>query len=130
MNLKLSTDDLFGSAIASFGSDAWLTIAVIISAIVAIIGYLLFVRPNNKYGSKFANWLKDFLNFDELVIEPVIKILYIFVTLFIIFSSFSIIEYSFRSFITYLLFGLVATRISYELIMLLVGIYKNTKNRL
>ena len=127
MNLKLSTDDLFGSAIASFGSDTWLTIAVIISALVAIIGYLLFVRPNNKYGSKFANWLKDFLNFDELVIEPVIKILYIFVTLFIIFSSFSVIEYSFRSFITYLLFGLVATRISYELIMLLVGIYKNTK---
>lgn len=127
MNFKLGIDNLFDSAIASFGSNTWLTIAVITSAVAAIVGYIIFVKPKDSYDNKFVNWIKRFLNFDELIIEPLMKILYIFVSLFIIISSLSVIEYSFTSFLTYLLFGLVATRLSYELIMLLVGIYKNTK---
>ena len=115
------------SLISNFGTTTWLTIATFLALGIAIAGYILFVRPNKKYNNKFVTWARKFLNFDELVIEPLVKVLYIFITVYVILSSFSLMDLSFWSFITYFVGGIVAARLSYELIMILVGIYKNTK---
>ena len=110
-----------------FGKNTWLTIATFIALALAIVCYILFVRPKRNYNNKFVNYVRNFLNFDELVIEPLVKILYIFVTVYVILSSFSYISVSFWTFLTYLVGGLVAARLVYEIVMVIVGIYKNTK---
>jgi len=111
----------------SFGRSTWLTIATFIALALAVVGYILFVRPSRKYNNKFVNYVRNFLNFDELVIEPLVKVLYIFVTLYVILSSFSYLDVSFWTFLSYLVGGIVAARLVYEIVMVIVGIYKNTK---
>ena len=120
-------NEVIEGLITRFGRSTWLTIATFIALALAIVGYILFVRPNRNYNNKFVAWVRRFLNFDELVIEPLVKILYIFVTLFVILSSFSYISVSFWTFLTYLVGGIVAARLVYEIVMVIVGIYKNTK---
>ena len=119
--------EVTSSLVSNFGRTTWLTIATFIALGVAVAGYILFVRPDKKYKNKFVTWARNFLNFDELVIEPLVKVLYIFVTVYVILSSFSLIDLSFWSFLTYLFGGIIASRLVYELVMVLVGIYKNTK---
>ena len=119
--------EVTSSIVSNFGRTTWLTIATFIALAIAVCGYILFVRPECKCKNKFVVWVRNFLNFDELVIEPIVKVLYIFVTVYVILSSFTLIDISFWSFLTYLFGGIVAARLVYEIVMILVGIYKNTK---
>ena len=118
---------LFGLSFAAVGIDAWITVAFVLAILAAVGGYFFFVRPEKTYPNKFVNWFRDFLNFKEMFIEPILKITYIFVTVYMVLSSFSLIRYSFMTFITYFLIGVVGTRVVYEASMVLLGIWSNTK---
>ncbi len=120
-------NEIIEALFSRFGKTTWLTIATFIALALAIVAYIFFIRPKRNYNNKFVNYVRNFLNFDELVIEPLIKILYVFVTVYVILSSFSYIEISFWTFLTYLVGGIVAARLVYEIVMVIVGIYKNTK---
>ncbi len=122
----------YGSSLDSIArmggsSEVWSIVSLILAIIGAIIAYFLFVKPEKKYPNKFVNWLRSFLNFNEMLIEPILKITYIFVTVYVVLTSFSLISYSFLSFLEYLVLGVLMVRVSYEAIMILISIWKNTK---
>ena len=105
----------------------WVIVAFVIAIIGAILAYFMFVKPEKKYPNKFVNWLRSFLKFDEMLIEPILKITYIFSMLFITLGSFALISTSFLSFLLTLILGNIAIRVIYEASMIMIGIWKNTK---
>ena len=123
-----STYGSLGSyGMASSGSGVWTIIAFVLAIIGAILAYFLFVKPEKNYPQKFVNWLRSFLNFNEMLIEPILKVTYIFFALFITLTSFNYISVSFLTFILMLTLGNLAIRVIYEASMMMVGIWKNTK---
>ncbi len=121
----------YGGGLDSLSTGAsagvWTIVAFILAIIGAILAYFLFCKPEKQYPSKFVNWLRSFLNFNEMLIEPILKVTYMFLAIFITLGSFSLISYSFVSFLMVLVLGNLATRVIYEASMMMVGIWKNTK---
>lgn len=110
---------------SSFGT--WPIIALLLSIIGGILIYIFFL--NNKKNmnlSPFLKWLKDFLNFDKMMIEVILKVVYLICTIFVILTSFSFISYDFGIFFLYLVLGPIITRLIYELILISICIWKNT----
>lgn len=104
---------------------------VVISAILAVIGgivlYFTFLSKKNEGKfTGFLGWLYDFLTFKKMMIENVLKILYIIVALFVTLSSFGLISISFLAFLLTLVIGNVLTRVIYELLLVKLVICKNT----
>ena len=112
---------------ANDGAGIWTIVAFVLAIIGAIIAYFLFVKPEKKYPQKFVNWLRSFLNFNEMLIEPILKVTYMFFAIFITLGSFSIISYNFLAFLLTLVLGNLLIRVVYEASMMMVGIWKNTK---
>ncbi len=119
---------ILGLSFAAVGSDVWVTVAFVLAILAAVGGYFFFVKPDKEYPNKIVTWLRNFLNFTELLIEPILKITYIFLTIYVILTSFSLIKYDFLTFVEYLLISVVSIRVVYEASMLLIGIWKNTKD--
>ncbi len=114
-------------AFASSGSDVWTIIALVVAICGAIVGYFLFMKPEKNYPNKFVNWFRGFLNFQEMLIEPILKVTYAFMLIFITLTSFNLISYSFPAFLLYLIGFNLLIRVVYEASMMMVGIWKNTK---
>ena len=112
---------------ASTGTGVWTIVAFVLAIIGAILAYFLFVKPEKKYPQKFVNWLRSFLNFNEMLIEPILKVTYIFLALLVTLTSFNYIGSNFLLFILSLVLGNLAIRVIYEASMMMVGIWKNTK---
>ena len=105
----------------------WTIISFILAIVGAFIVYFLFVKSKQQYPSKFLTWLKSFLNFQEMLIEPILKITYIFAALLITLTSFNYISINFLVFLLYLVLGNLIARVTYEWLIILVSIWKNTK---
>ena len=88
--------------------------------------YFMFVKDNKPVSEKLQK-LKDLLDFKTMLIEPILKIVYIIATVFIILFSFGLISLNFVSFLMVLILGPIAIRIVYELMMINIMIWKNTK---
>lgn len=116
-------------SLAAMGGDSgvWSIVSFVLAIIGAILAYFMFVKPSKTYPQKFVNWLRSFLNFDEMLIEPILKVTYIFFALFLTLGSFSLISVSFVSFLLVLILGNLLVRVIYEASMMMVGIWKNTK---
>ncbi len=107
--------------------DGWTIASIILAIVGGVLTLLLFLKKSNR--SKYNNKLKmlyDFLNFDYLTLEVVIKFLYSTVTIFIVLSSFNYISVSFLSFVLYLIVGLIFTRVTFELFMTIIKLCNNT----
>ena len=65
-------------------------------------------------------------NFKTFFIEPILKILYITVAIFLTLISFAFIKVSVTAFFMVLLFGNLAARIGYELMFLVITLVSNT----
>lgn len=113
--------------LGSTSTGVWTIVAFILSIIGAILAYFMFVKPEKKYPNKFVNWLRSFLNFQEMLIEPILKVTYIFLALLITLNSFSLISESFVGFLLVLVLGNLFVRVVYEASMMMVSIWKNTK---
>ena len=108
------------------GTAVWTVIAFIIAIAAGIMIYFMFVK-DNKPVSENLQKLKDLLDFKTMLIEPILKIVYIIATVFIILFSFGFISINFVSFLMVLILGPIAIRIVYELMMINIMIWKNTK---
>ena len=119
----------FGVAII-LGTIAALTLTVLI---------MIFVTPEKKRGglNKFFTFLHDLFNFKFLILEKILKALYIFATFSCIcvgfFGLFSVEHYwgsYYRSYafpsLLLLILGPIALRITYEAIMMFILLVKNT----
>ena len=112
---------------ANESAGVWTIVAFVLAIIGAVLAYFLFVKPEKKYPQKFVNWLRSFLNFNEMLIEPILKVTYIFLALFVTLTSFNYISVNFLLFLLTLVLGNLVIRVVYEASMMMVGIWKNTK---
>ena len=124
---RSSANALLGASSASTENSVWIIISAVIAVIGGIVLYFTFLSKKNegKY-TGFLGWMYDFLTFKKMVIENILKIIYIIIASFITLASFAIISKSFLSFILVLVIGNLVTRIMYELFLVVLIICRNT----
>ena len=108
------------------GSIVWFIIAAVLAVIGGIVIYLLFVRTDKKEDNKYLAWFKDFANFKKMLIEPILKVTYLILAIFITLYSFGLIGVSFVAFLLTLTLGNILLRLAYETTLILLMIWKNT----
>ena len=108
------------------GSVVWTIVSVLLAIIGGFLVYFLFTNKKEKLNNKFLIWLKDFLNFKNLLLEVILKITYAIFAIFITLTSFNVISTSFVGFLLYLVLGNVFLRIIYESSLMMIMIWKNT----
>ena len=119
-----STDALAGAGI-------WTIIALILAIVGGILVYFLFVKAKTEPKGKFGKWLKEFLSFRIMWIEPILKVLYYIATIFVILFSFSFLALGgvgVLSFFLCLILGPVGVRLAYEMTMMFIMIWRNTRD--
>ena len=131
--LKLLNDlSSTGSSSSAFeGAGIWMIIAAIISIVGGILVYFLFVKAKDEPKGKFLKWLKDFLTFKIMWIEPILKVVYYIATIFIILNSFSFLALGGTGVLMWLLtlvLGPVILRVLYESTMMFIMIWRNTRD--
>lgn len=114
-----------GSAVA--GSVIWGIIAAVLAVVGGILVYFLFIKKDNKGLNKKLVTLKELLDFRIMIIEPILKVLYLIGTIYIILFSFSFIGQSFLLFLIVLILGPIIIRLVYEGFLIMIMIWKNTK---
>ena len=109
------------------GSAIWGIIASVLAVIGGILVYFLFIKKYNKGLSKKLVTLKELLDFRIMIIEPILKVLYLIGTIYVILVSFSFISVSFLLFLVILILGPIVIRLVYEGFLIMIMIWKNTK---
>ena len=110
----------------STGAIVWLIISLVAALAGCFVVYFVFVQKKENPKQPFWAWLKEFLRFDKMLIEPILKITYYFVAIFITLSSFALIDLSFWMFLLELIFGNLFARIIAEAVLIKIMIWKNT----
>ena len=105
----------------------WIVVSAVLALVGGILIYFLFVKGKTEPKGKFMKWLKDFLSFKTMWIEPLMKIAYYFATIFVILGSFGYISTSFLSFLGMLIGGPIVVRLTYELVMMFIMVWRNTQ---
>ena len=92
--------------------------------------FSLFLIHQNKHLklTPFLKNLRDLLDFKVMILETILKILYLIITIFVILVSFSFIAVNFLTFLLVLIFGPIIVRIIYEASMMLIMIWKKYQN--
>lgn len=120
------TNESANVAANAAGTLIWTIVAIILAIAAGIMIYFMFVKSDKPVSSNLQK-LKDLLDFKTMLIEPILKVVYISLTVFIILFSFGLISTSFVLFLIVLIFGPLFVRITYELMMINIMIWKNTK---
>ena len=110
------------------GSIIWIIISLIIALVGCFLVYFMFVNKDNKLKNNKLVWLRNYLKFDKMLIEIILKIAYIFAAICITLLPLAFIT-SFGSFIVILIliiFGNLITRVIYEGMLIKIMIWKNT----
>ena len=113
------------------GIGIWGIIAMVLAIVGGILVYFLFVKAKEEPKGKFLKWLKDFLSFKIMWIEPILKVVYYIATIFVVLVSFSFLALGgngFLAFILCLVLGPIAIRIAYEATMMFIMIWRNTQD--
>ena len=101
-------------------------IAFIIALAATIIIYFVFMDKRNK--ASYSNPLKrlyDYLHFNNFFMEPILKITYIFSSLYLTISAFGYIGTSFFFCLLILILGNIILRMTFESLMIIYKIYLN-----
>ena len=109
------------------GSMIWM----IISAVLAVIGgiclyFTVFGKASENKFTGFMKWLYEFMTFKKMILESLLRVLYIIVAIYITLSSFALISESFVGFLVMLVLGNLVARITFEFSLVLLTICKNT----
>ena len=116
-----------GSATITSGAVIWIIVAAILAIVGGILTYFLFIKKDNKGLNKKLVTLKELLDFRIMIIEPILKVLYLIGTIYVILFSFSFIGQSFLLFLIVLILGPITIRLVYEGFLIMIMIWKNTK---
>lgn len=118
------------TADTAVGIGIWTIVALILAIVGAIVVYFVFVKAKDEPKNKFLKWLKDFLSFKIMWVEAVLKMLYYFATIFIILFSFNFLAIpgpGVLMWLGFLVLGPVVIRLFYEMSIMFVMVWKNTK---
>lgn len=109
------------------GGLIWIIISIVLAVVGGIAIYFTFLsKKNERKFTGFLGWMYDFLTFKTLVIENILKVLYLIIAIFITLSSFAMISSSFIVFLLYLVVGNLIARIAYEMLLVKLVICRNT----
>lgn len=117
---------------ASAASTSNSSVVAIVALVCAIVGsilvFVLFLRKENetKY-TGFVKWLYDYLQFNKLTIDIILRFTYLFLAIFITVMSFGLISTSFLGFLLTLILGNLVLRVIYEFSMLVILIHRNVR---
>jgi hypothetical protein len=126
---SVSNNSSYTSAAA--GASIWGIIALVLAIVGGILVYFLLVKAKTEPKGKFAKWLKDFLSFKIMWIEPILKVVYYVATIFTVLYSFTFLAlggYGFLIFLMCLVLGPIIIRIFYEATMMFIMIWRNTRD--
>lgn len=120
--------DGFSSSLGGIAAaGAWMIVSVVLAIIGGIVLYfVVFTKQNEHKFTGFMAWVYDFFTFKKMLLETLLKILYMIVAIYITLSSFSLISISFIGFLLQLTLGNLLARIGFEFSLLLLTICKNT----
>ncbi len=121
-----------------FGGAATFNLIALILSIVAVILAFIFIVPEKRRAklNKFGQFLHDTFNFKYLIIEKILQALYIFLTAYVFIFGFLMLFYVNEIYygsikwmggygILIMIFGPIAVRLVYELLMMAVLVVKN-----
>lgn len=108
------------------GALVWLIISLVAALAGCFVVYFIFVQKKENPKQPFFAWLKEFLRFDKMMIEAILKISYYFTAIFITLYSFALISYSFIAFLLMLICGNLMARVIAEAVLIKIMIWKNT----
>ena len=131
LNSSSSSSSLTGAYDTAAGIGIWGIIAFILAIVGGILVYFLFVKGKTEPKGKFMKWLKEFLSFKVMWIEPIMKVLYYIATIFVILFSFSYLALGGTGVLMFfisLILGPVVVRILYEMTMMFIMIWRNTRD--
>ena len=112
----------------SVASIVWTVLSVVLAIVGGILVYILFLNNKKLKLSGILAWLKNFLNFNTMMLETILKVLYLIATIYVILSSFSLIGTNFLLFLITLVLGPVIIRIIFESSLMFIMIWKNTSD--
>ena len=116
-------------AATGIGSLIWIIITFIAAIVGCFLIYFMFVKKDGKTKNPKLDWLKSFLRFDKMLIETILKIAYIFSTIFITLFPFVFLSMGITGFVICILtiiIGNLVNRIVYEGLLIMIMIWKNT----
>lgn len=122
-----ATSSLAKTASMVQGVAIWAIVSIILAIIGGIVLYFTFLSKKNENKFKgFVAWMYDFLTFKKMLAENLLKILYLVFAIFITLFSFALIGVNFLAFLGYLVIGNVLARLTYELMLVILVICRNT----
>ncbi len=114
------------------GTAVWMIVSIVVAIIGGVVAYFTFIKPELKEKdgkvNKYLLWLKDFFSFKTMLIEDLLKVLYLILAIYITFISFTYIRYSFLAFVAVLILGNLILRLIFEGSLVLIMIWKNTND--
>lgn len=105
-------------------SEVWIIVSVILAIIGGIILFKTYFNKDKSY-TGLKKVLYDFANFKITIIEPLFKVLYLIITIFITLCSFSYLTVNFFKFISILVFGNMIARLVFEVSLLTLKLFKD-----
>lgn len=108
------------------GAAVWTIVSFILAIVGGLVVYFLFFKSDKKTSNKYLDWIKEFFNFKKMLIEDILKIVYVVLTIFITLMSFELITVNFIAFLLTLILGNLVLRIIFELSLIRIMIWKNT----
>lgn len=113
------------SGVAAAG--VWMIISVVLAIVGGIVLYfVVFTKQNENKFTGFMKWVYEFFTFKKMMLETLLRILYMIIAIYITLSSFALISTSFVGFLLQLTFGNLIARICFEFSLLLLNICRNT----
>ena len=126
-----------GMAGSGGGIQPGVLIAVgIIALIAAILVFIFVIQRKKSFKGRFANWIKEFLNFRSILVAGIIKILYVFLAVFLTIMSIILMFQGegdevlpmILTGLASLVFGNILLRVMLELTMALIVVWENTSD--
>lgn len=117
-------DYAYKTSVGGFYTFKLVTFIIAIAATIII--YTVFMDKRNK--DTYSNPLKklfDYLHFNKFFMEPILKITYIFSSLYLTISAFGYIGTSFFFCLLILILGNIILRMTFEVLMVIYKIYLN-----
>ena len=63
--------------------QTWMTVSLILAIVGGILIYVLFVKSKKKQDNKFLAWCKDFFDYKKMLIEDLLKAIYLILAIYI-----------------------------------------------
>jgi len=115
----------YNTPTVSSSVDVWTIVSFLVALCGGIVLYFTFLNPRNAENyTGTTKKLYDFLSFQTMTLEAVLKICYLVIAIFITISSFSLISTSFVAFLLVLFLGNVIARITFEGALLILMMYR------